>query len=123
MKEYLDTRQDLYVVNQSLMSSMSSFNDPAQIERSIERTLGIINEALSKMNKLSEYSKEAEDTFSTIVNGLSSKVASMESIIDAYRSNMGIIKGGGSINIINLEECTFNNTAYSPIDLGVIMES
>ena len=123
MRDYLESRDQLYIVDQSLLSSLSDYNDPIQIQKGIERTLAIIESIKTNIGLMDSYSKEADETFRTIVGGLNAKVSSMANKIDAYRSNLAIIRNGGSVNIINLEDCKYINTAYSSNDAGIILES
>ncbi len=123
MRDYLENRDELYVVSQSLLSSLSSYNDPIQIHRGIDRSLAIVESMKAKIAQMEVYSEEADATFRTIVEGLNAKVASIVNKIDAYRSNLSIIKNGGSVNMVNLEDCTYINTAYSSNDAGIILES
>lgn len=123
MRDYLESRDQLYIVDQSLLSSLSDYNDPIQIQKGIERTLAIIKSIKTNIGLMDSYSKEADETFRTIVDGLNAKVSSMANKIDAYRSNLAIIRNGGSVNIINLEDCKYINTAYSSNDAGIILES
>lgn len=123
MRDYLESIDQLYIVDQSLLSSLSDYNDPIQIQKGIERTLAIIESIKTNIGLMDSYSKEADETFRTIVDGLNAKVSSMANKIDAYRSNLAIIRNGGSVNIINLEDCKYINTAYSSNDAGIILES
>lgn len=123
MRDYLENRDQLYIVDQSLLSSLSDYNDPIQIQKGIQRTLAIIESIKTNIELMDSYSKEADETFRTIVDGLNAKISSMTNKIDAYRSNLAIIRNGGSVNIINLEDCKYINTAYSSNDAGIILES
>ena len=123
MKEYLANRDSLYVSSQSLLSSMSEYNDSIQIAASIKRTINILSEIEQKANILNENIEEAEYIFENIINGLEEKISSVSNKIDAYMANIGILGSNGTISVISLESCSYNNMAYSSNDMGVILES
>lgn len=123
MKKYLENRDSLYIQAQSLLSSLSEYNDPLQISLAIKRSINILNELEQKVDTLNESADEAEYIFNNIIDGLNNKISSISNKIDAYMANICIIGSNGTVNVVQLDDCIYTNMAYSSNDMGIILES